>query len=429
MTVEATATSGATVNFSTSASDLVSGAVTTNSNPASGSVFPLGTTTVTTTATDAAGNAASRTFTVTVRDTTAPVITVPSNMTVEATSASGATVNFSTSASDLVSGAVTTNSNPASGSVFPLGTTTVTTTASDAAGNAASRTFTVTVNFLNVAPVLSAIGNKTVIQGGSLTFTASATDANLPAQTLVYSLDAGAPSGAVIHSSTGGFTWAPSDTQGAGAYSVTVRVTDSGSPALSISETIVVTVTNGLPAPWLSQDIGSTGAVGSSIYTNGTHQVVGAGANIYGSSDTFRFTYQLASGDCEIMARIASIGSTSPYAKAGVMIRESLTGNAKNAFAMVMFGGGSRFQYRKTAGGTTSLLTGGATDVAPYWVKMTRSGDVFRAYRSGNGVTWTQMGTDQTITMGANVYVGFGVTSYVSGTLNTSTFTNASVTP
>ena len=66
MTVEATSAAGAVVNFSTSAMDAVSGPRPTTNTPASGSTFPLGTTTVTVTASDAAGNSASDTFTVTV---------------------------------------------------------------------------------------------------------------------------------------------------------------------------------------------------------------------------------------------------------------------------------------------------------------------------------------------------------------------------
>ena len=184
LTVEAAGPGGTTVNFTTSANDAVSGAVATNNSPASGSIFPLGTTTVTTTASDTAGNQASQNFTVTVRDTTAPTITVPANITVEPTSASGAVVNFTTSASDTVSGAVATNNSPASGSTFPVGTTTVTASATDAANNTASRSFTVTVNAWNTAPVLASIGNQSIGQGQTLSFTASATDPDLPAQTL-----------------------------------------------------------------------------------------------------------------------------------------------------------------------------------------------------------------------------------------------------
>lgn len=64
----------AAVNFTVTASDNCS-IPTVVSSPASGSVFPLGTTMVTSTATDAAGNSRSCNFTVTVKDATGPVIT------------------------------------------------------------------------------------------------------------------------------------------------------------------------------------------------------------------------------------------------------------------------------------------------------------------------------------------------------------------
>src|SRR5204862_732596 len=72
ITAEATASSGAVVTFTTSATDLVSGSVTTTNTPASGSTFALGTTTVTTTATDAAGSTADRPVTEAVRYSQAP---------------------------------------------------------------------------------------------------------------------------------------------------------------------------------------------------------------------------------------------------------------------------------------------------------------------------------------------------------------------
>jgi hypothetical protein len=63
-------------------------------------------------------------------------------------------------------------------------------------------TITVTVNEVNVAPVLAEIGDKSVDELAVLTFTATATDAELPVQTLVFSLAAGAegevPEGAAI---------------------------------------------------------------------------------------------------------------------------------------------------------------------------------------------------------------------------------------
>ena len=122
-------------------------------------------------------------------------------------------------------------------------------------GSLDSNTATVTITVssaANTAPALNAIGNKNVNEGVQLTFTASATDSDLPAQTLTFSLDTGAPTGASINSATGAFTWTPTEAQGPGSYPITVRVTDNGSPALNDFETITVTVAEVNQAPVLA---------------------------------------------------------------------------------------------------------------------------------------------------------------------------------
>ena len=87
-------TCGAVVNFTPTATDNCS-AVTVTSIPASGSTFPIGTTTVNVIATDVSANTTTCTFTVTVNDTQAPVITCPSNIAVNNTAGTcGAVVNF-----------------------------------------------------------------------------------------------------------------------------------------------------------------------------------------------------------------------------------------------------------------------------------------------------------------------------------------------
>ena len=108
----------------------------------------------------------------------------------------------------------------------------------------------VTVNEVNVAPVLGAIGDKTVDELTLLSFTATATDADIPANTLTFSL-VGAPSGAAIDPATGAFTWTPTEAQGPGEYTFTVKVCDNGTPVLCDEEEIKVTVSEVNVAPVL----------------------------------------------------------------------------------------------------------------------------------------------------------------------------------
>jgi len=98
----------------------------------------------------------------------------------------------------------------------------------------------ITVNEVNQAPTLTAIGSKVVLLGGTLTFTAVGTDADLPAQGLSYSLTGSVPSGASIDPTSGVFTWTPTAAQAGQTYTFTVVVTDA--LGLSDDETISVGV-------------------------------------------------------------------------------------------------------------------------------------------------------------------------------------------
>lgn len=161
---EATSPSGANVTFQVSSSDPLSGIDSTSISMPSGSMFPLGTTTVTYTATDRAGNIATTSFTVTVRDTTPPAIAPVASVTVEATSPSGAIVMFPLpAATDVVDPAPVVTAAPGSGSQFPIGTTMVLVTASDRSGNHATASFTVTV--LSAAQMTTNLINATSSAG------------------------------------------------------------------------------------------------------------------------------------------------------------------------------------------------------------------------------------------------------------------------
>jgi hypothetical protein len=112
--------------------------------PPSGSLFPIGPTTVTCHAEMGSKSSDPCSFLVTVVDTQAPVITCPAPIVVNATSPAGAVVTFTPVATDNC-GAPTIISTPASGSVFAIGDTTVTSVAKDAAQNQASCSFNIHV--------------------------------------------------------------------------------------------------------------------------------------------------------------------------------------------------------------------------------------------------------------------------------------------
>ena len=105
------------------------------------------------------------------------------------------------------------------------------------------------VNFPNTPPLLASIPDQIVSEGQLLVLTVTATDMDFPAQTLAYSLDAGAPLGASINPITGLFTWRPTADQAPSTNRLIVRVTDDGAPPLSASTSFSVAV---LPLPRIS---------------------------------------------------------------------------------------------------------------------------------------------------------------------------------
>jgi len=97
---------------------------------------------------------------------------------------------------------------------------------------------TVTVLEVNLAPVLDPVADRTVDAGTPLEFAATATDPDLPANALTFSLN-GAPGGATIDAATGSFSWTPT---AGGDFTFDVVVTDDGSPAMSSTRSVTVTV-------------------------------------------------------------------------------------------------------------------------------------------------------------------------------------------
>jgi len=103
-----------------------------------------------------------------------------------------------------------------------------------------SKSFTVVVNEVNSAPVLTVPAPQTVRVGATMTITNTALDADIPANLLTFSL-VSAPTGMVINSTTGVITWTPPVSQQSSTNIVTVRVTDSGQPPLSDTRSFTVT--------------------------------------------------------------------------------------------------------------------------------------------------------------------------------------------
>src|SRR5207248_7566185 len=145
-------------------------------------------------------------------------------------------------------------------------------------------------------------------------------------------------------------------------------------------------------------------------------------------------------GDGEIVARVVGVGQTDYWAKAGVMIREGLAADAKDAFMLETPSGHDEpvFQWRTNTADFTSDSgnhNGRLVQPAPVWLRLVRTGNFFTGYwakdiNNGNKHgKWNQLGPTVEVDMATQVYIGLAVTAHNnSGVINTSTFDHVTVT-
>ena len=195
-------------------------------------------------------------FTLTVNEVNvAPVLTVPASQTINELVAF--TANATATDTDLPANNLTFAlvGGPSGLTVSPSGAIAWTPTEAQGPGTypvqvkvtdsgtpalSVTNSFTLTVNEVNVAPVLTVPASQTISELVAFTASATATDADLPANSLTFALVSG-PSGLTV-SPSGAIAWTPTETQGPGAYPVQVKVTDSGTPALSVTNSFTLTV-------------------------------------------------------------------------------------------------------------------------------------------------------------------------------------------
>jgi len=197
------------------------------------------------------------------------------------------------------------------------------------------------------------------------------------------------------------------------------------------------------PRDWTEGDVahltlwfrGLPGSVGSFVEgPTGTYTMTAAGADIWTvnnmEADEFHFAYKMLNGAGSIIAKVQSMDNTNDWAKAGVMIRETLDPASAHAMMVVTPTQGVSFQ-RRPGTGVTSISDNSTTlsDAAPHWVKIERSiSGSFTASHSTNGTTWQALGIPQNIQMSANVYIGLAITAHDAALTCQAVFSNVTTT-
>jgi len=160
---------------------------------------------------------------------------------------------------------------------------------------------------------------------------------------------------------------------------------------------------------------------GPDLYT-----VTAGGTDIWGESDQFHFVYKQISGIGSIAAKVVSVSNTDPWAKAGVMIRQTLDPGSIHAMMVVSPLNGVAFQRRVTEGAASE----GDTQTGlkpPYWVRVSRSGNTFLGEMSSDGDSWETLGSI-TVPMLLDVYIGLCLSSHNVDEMCTAEFSDVDTT-
>lgn len=184
---------------------------------------------------------------------------------------------------------------------------------------------------------------------------------------------------------------------------------------------------NALPSPWQSDDIGSLNLPGSADCLSGIFRIKNSGTNILGESDSFHFVYKPVKGNSEMVARIIGLDGKSPWAKAGLMMRENLNADARNVWLGVTAGGGGLFQWRGSYRGDTTAVQASEMFV-PYWLRLRRDGDSFSAYVSRSGRRWRKVETVK-LALPEEIFVGLASSGNNDSVLNRAMIDNVREAP
>ncbi|MCM8532078.1 MAG: Ig domain-containing protein [Lentisphaeraceae bacterium] len=196
-----------------------------------------------------------------------------------------------------------------------------------------------------------------------------------------------------------------------GAYNFKVQVKDAdGDLKVRSLQLIVNEATSTLPEGKESTNIGSTNFNTTANYDNGTYSIDASGTDIWGNEDSFGFIHQSVTGDVELTAKIQSLDAEHIWAKAGVMIRETLDADSKHAMTVITPDSGVSFQRRVSTGSNSKHSTIPGIQ-APEFVRVVRNDNLFTGYYSSSNNVWFPINSIE-IDMATETQVGLAVTSH-----------------
>ncbi|MEO0469582.1 MAG: PKD domain-containing protein [Bacteroidota bacterium] len=169
---------------------------------------------------------------------------------------------------------------------------------------------------------------------------------------------------------------------------------------------------------WITSDVGNIQISGSACQNGpgGGFQIDASGKQINGKIDQFHYVYRPVSGDVNVVAKINSVEQAAAWSMSGLMMRENLSDNCRNA--MVGMGAQERFMFQRRINIDDITVRNAAASGSisfPHWVKLERVGNTFSGYHSNNGKDWILINSES-IEMPTNILLGMAASSFTNQT-------------
>jgi hypothetical protein len=180
-------------------------------------------------------------------------------------------------------------------------------------------------------------------------------------------------------------------------------------------------------------DIGSPGVAGSATTSAGLYTVNGGGSDTWNTSDQFNYYSESATGNDIMIVHVNSMQNTDPWAKSGLMFRNSLIAGSAFVALYENPSGLVEMQWRDTDNAFANW-PGGQVGVtgAVNWLELIKTGNTFTAYYATTtgtpGATdWMFVASHATTFTNSTFLAGLAVTAHNNSLLNTTVFSQLSV--
>ncbi|HTL72299.1 MAG TPA: LamG-like jellyroll fold domain-containing protein, partial [bacterium] len=205
------------------------------------------------------------------------------------------------------------------------------------------------------------------------------------------------------------------------------RIYSVGLPASDI-QSLYTGAVGAVPSPWQDQDLGVPGLVGSAGSIDNNNVVLAASGNgIQGTADQAHFLYQPRTNDAVLTVRLDTVSANSvSSANAGILFREDLSPSGRCVYLGRTQSGSLTWMHRDNVGGAISAITNIVSpDVT--WLRVARSGNIFSAFQSTDGVAWNLIGAPVTLSLSTAFKMGMAMSSGANSATEAARFSNLSI--